>query len=677
MNKVKPSFVVDLSMTMIMDYTSQNQDGQENDRQKLFCNCGSSQTYTQKIVRNIVINYDELTEDGESISSLTCVKCKKEYNKDNKLYLLPVDVDELYNVEYESKEDEKTITINKKKNFVKYSTSKDSITHKQVVDSLMICKKTNKISSNINKPFYSNFFEKNFDKDVKVNYNLDLTNVSILEEFFHYKSSINYYGIGNCNMMLNFLKKLTKDFKTFNKEIQFVNYTFSESGKIEEVSEGEYVSYFQNVPSGFGDGKIIRKKVVTGDYLVNLLSCYKLLFSVLSFEPSSTIILTKDYNFFKKWIESDFVCEPEIYISQNATNPNKIMETSLKFNKKGQIRASFKGAKEDVYNFKMSSTIYNSLRNVEDLSVLGKVYSFGILKKNEIEELIQKYENSKIYNLLMNIVNKKNNDILVSYKNIEHILKNDFYIKNKSGNNASSYSGDFLTIYIDTIRVIDLLNLKEKTIFKCKNYSSLKEMHDDYSARFNAMKDLKKAELYISAVEEFLELNCKIGDVEIEVVPTSEKLNLEGLKMKHCIYTYLNRICEKRYLAINLTHSITGERATAGFTRSGKVLKFEQLKGFYNSRATEEMIFCAQKFCNENNIKITSHFDLSVDKNRQRLMENQMTESDLEDLRNLKKENGEELSVEVKDKFLKISKKKNKTDTDKSFLKNIKNLFVF
>ena len=58
-------------------------------------------------------------------------------------------------------------------------------------------------------------------------------------------------------------------------------------------------------------------------------------------------------------------------------------------------------------------------------------------------------------------------------------------------------------------------------------------------------------------------------------------------------------------------------------------------------------------------------------------MENQMTESDLEDLRNLKKENGEELSVEVKDKFLKISKKKNKTDLDKSFLKNIKNLFVF
>ena len=82
MNKVKPSFVVDLSMTMILDYNKPNNDGQESDKQRLFCNCGSSQTYSQKIVRNVITNYDELTEDGESIASITCVKCKKEYNKE-------------------------------------------------------------------------------------------------------------------------------------------------------------------------------------------------------------------------------------------------------------------------------------------------------------------------------------------------------------------------------------------------------------------------------------------------------------------------------------------------------------------------------------------------------------------------------------------------------------------
>ena len=235
----------------------------------------------------------------------------------------------------------------------------------------------------------------------------------------------------------------------------------------------------------------------------------------------------------------------------------------------------------------MSSTIYNSLRNVDDLNVISKTYSLEILRKNEIEELIQKYSIPKIYNLLNQIISKKNNDINLSCKNIEHILKNNFQ---KVKNLNSSYGSDFLTIYLDTIRVIDLLELKEKTIFKCKDYISLKEMHDDYSSRFNAMKDIKKAELYSSSVKDFLDLNCIIEDVEFEVVSTSERLNLEGLKMQHCIYTYLNRICEKRYLAINATHLITKEMATAGFTRSGNKLSFEQLKGFYNSRATKEMI---------------------------------------------------------------------------------------
>jgi len=666
MNKVKPSFVVDLSMTMILDYNNSNNNGSENDKQRLFCNCGSSQTYSQKIVRNVVTNYDELTEDGESISSITCIKCKKEYNKDNKLYLLSVDVEELYSVEYESKEDNNTITINKKKNFVSYSKSKDLINYKQIIDVIVLDKKTKQLSININEPFYSEYIkDKKTDliKDKKVKCQINLTNVSILEEFFHYKSSINYYGLNECSKILNFYKTITKDFKKFNNEIQFINYIFLENRKMEEVYEGENINYFQDVESGFGDGKIIRKEVIVGDYLINILSCHKLLTSISSYESSSTIILTKGYSFFKKWIESDFVCNPDVYEGQRATNPNRIMETSLKFNKNGQIRTSIPGCKNDIYSFKMSSTIYNSLRNVDDLNIISKTYSLEILKKNEIEELIQKYSTSKVYNLLNQILSKNyNNDINLSYKNIEHILKNSF----EKVKNLNSYSNDFLTIYLDTIRVIDLLGLKEKTIFKCKDFISLKEMHDDYSARFNSMKDIKKAELYSSSVKEFLGLNCTIGDVEFEVVSTSERLNLEGLKMQHCIYTYLNRICEKRYLAINATHLITKEMATAGFVRNGSKLNLEQLKGFYNSRATEEMIMCVIEFCNKKDcIKMgNSIYDLKIEKSRQRAAPNQMSEEDLYELRKISGEIDKTHKNEIKDK--------NSLSLKKSFLKILK-----
>jgi hypothetical protein len=231
---------------------------------------------------------------------------------------------------------------------------------------------------------------------------------------------------------------------------------------------------------------------------------------------------------------------------------------------------------------------------------------------------------------------------MVNFKHVEHILKNKIDEDVKS---------DFLTTYVDTIRVIGLLELKDKMIFKCKDYKTLKDMHDDYSSRFNAMKDLKKAEIYKKAVSQFEVLNTTIGDVEFMVVPTTERLNLEGLQMNHCIYTYLNRICDQDYLAINVNHLITNERATAGFIRKGNKLELEQLKGFYNSRATRELIETTLDFCNKNKIKInTYNSDLTPDKDRQRSMSGQMSE---EHLFKLRKEKGIEIEGKVKKKNIK------------------------
>ena len=655
MDKVKPSFVVDLSKTMIIDYSNLEQG---EDRQKLFCNCGSSQEYSQKIVRNIVLNHDELTEDGESINSISCHSCKKEYNKENKLYLLSPDSEELYRVDYSLEDLDDKISIIRKKNFAKYSNK--GIKYKQYVDSIILDKKTNKVTLNLTPPFESEYFSgknnKNLINDV-YGKSIDLTNVLVLEEFFFYKESIIYSGLNCCFEFIDFVKNLIKDFPKFKEDIPFVNHIFSENSKIEEVSNENFIYYYQMCDSGFGDGNLIRKKVVPGDYLFNTLNCYKLLLSVLSFESSSTIILTKGYLFFKKWIESNFITTPEIYNKENSTNPNKIIETSLKYNKSGDLRLEFGSCNNDISLFKISSTIYNSLRNMDDLNTLSKIYCNGFLKKNEMEELIQKYNNRKLYELLNNVLNKRVEDIQLEYRHIEHILKNDFKPTKDSEN---FFSHDFLSLYLDTIRVIDLLELKDKIIFKSKDFISLKEVHDDYTARFNAMKDLQKAKVYKSSVKDFLELNCRIGDVEFEVVESSEKLNLEGLQMKHCIYTYLNRICEKRYLAINVTHLITKERATAGFTRNGNTLKLEQLKGFYNSRATEEIIICTQEFCHKNNINIQSSYDLTPDKTRQRLMPNQMTEEELSAIREEAGGDSEELKKLIKknnNKFRKTIKK--------------------
>lgn len=626
MSKKSFSFVVDLSQTMIVSNISSSKE----DNQKLYCKCGHNQQYSQKIKRNIVKNYDELTEDGNSVKSVSCDNCGEIYDFNNKVFLINPNIEELYNIRYELVKKGSKCHLNRHKSLVFHSEVNNDISKKELVDSLVIDLKDNKIKLKVNEVFLNKEIissvlgsDFNVSEQKVLSQTLDITNISLLEEFFHFKDSVNYEGLSDIYKLVQICKDNVKDLNKFN-DVFFLNFINSNEINFDLEQDGTEV-YYQYVDSGFGDATTIKRKIVNGDFLFNLLNAYKLLFSLMTFDNSSTIILTKGFNFFTKWIESKFLKSPEIYKNNDSTNPISIIETSL----------------NDNQEINISQTIYNSIRNISDLENIINNDKYKILKKNELENLLQNYNSKRVYNLISKISNlhNRNEENMVNFKHVEHILKNKIDEDVKS---------DFLTTYVDTIRVIGLLELKDKMIFKCKDYKTLEDMHDNYSSRFNAMKDLKKAEIYKKAVSQFEVLNTTIGDVEFMVVPTTESLNLEGLQMNHCIYTYLNRICDQDYLAINVNHLITNERATAGFIRKGNKLELEQLKGFYNSRATRELIETTLEFCNKNKIKISTYnSDLTSDKDRQRSMSGQMSE---EHLFKLRKEKGIEIEGKVKKK---------------------------
>jgi hypothetical protein len=630
----KPTFVVDLSETMIVSNISDNSE----DKQKLYCSCGSHKTYNSKIMRNIVKNYDELTEDSESLESVTCDNCGQVYDYNKKVYLLSPNKDEMYKIEYALEEKGDTLKLVKKKSFANYSSKSDSITFKEVVDSFSVNKNTNKCTINIEPPFEktdSFSFKSSFDSSSTFSGDIDITNVSVFEEFFHFIDSIKYVGLEEAYRFLDMLKPKIKDFDKFTK-INFLDFLITNNEIIKETDDEGEVHYYQNVDSGFGDGKKIKKALVSGDYLFNLLNSYKLFVSIISFEYSSTIILTKNYDFFKKWIESKYICKPSIYQKHDASNPHSIIEVSLQYDKDGKKRDVVKDATQDSENsgvMKISGTIYNSITSINHLDILNDSYCNGVIKKHELESLFQRYDSKRVYNLISKVTNqnKRNRGEALEIRHIEHMMKNDMDI--------AENQSDYITVYADTIRVIGLLEQKDKMLFKCKDYASLKEMHDDLSARFNAMKDAKKAEFFEKAVEPFLKYDETIGDIEFKVVPTTERLNLEGLQMHHCIYTYLNRVCDREYIAIDICHNISKERATAGFVRKGDKLELEQLKGFYNSRASAEIIDATAKFCQKNKFKMSTYnSDMTPDRSRQRPMPGQMTE---EELAKYRKEHGD------------------------------------
>jgi len=643
MSTKKPSFIVDLSASMVVSKISEDSNVSSKG-QILYCKCGNVQRFKGKLVRNVIKNYDELTEDSESLKSITCTSCNRVYDNLKKLYLLEPNLRELYSVDYdlEVKEEESSFTIKRLKGAVEYCSSKDALMFNKSVDILEVdlLKKQSRIklsTPNVIDLKSIDALSKSGENKVidDVDLNVDITNVKILEEFFAYSDSINYSGFENILKSLDLIKVHIKDLDKFDS-VYFIDFIKSKS-KIEiEKSESGSIEYYQNLDSGFGDGKMVKKKLNLGDYLFNSMNGYKLLLSVLSFESASCIIHTKGYNFFKMWSESNYIHNPRLYADRKSTNPHSIIEMSMKetYNKRAD------GSDLSRY-LKISSTIYNSIKLMSHMDTLNKAYHYKLTSKNQLEFLLQNYELDRVYSVLSSILKNQRvtDDVLLEFKNIKHILDN----KIDEGN-------DYVVIYMDTIRVVDLLEVKPKVLFKCKNYNQLKELHDDYSARFNAMKDAKKAEFYSKSVSSFIKLNIQIGDVKFEVVETAERLNLEGLQMHHCIYTYLNRICEKKYIAINVTHLITKERATAGFVRVGDKLELEQLKGYYNSRATQELIESTIMFCDKNkiNVKNTYSSDMTPSKDRQRMMPGQISEEELFKIRKKELNNSKDSKESLK-----------------------------
>tara|TARA_Y100000389_G_C17468056_1_gene527523 strand:- start:480 stop:2516 length:2037 start_codon:yes stop_codon:yes gene_type:complete len=647
------TFMVDMSSSMIINNAS---DSSHETRQILFCKCGHRQNFNSKLVRNIIKNYDELTEDSESLKSIKCNKCGCVYNKDEKLYLLEPNSDEIYKTSYsfnynpsvESIKFNNLFNVEKRKFVAKYCSKRDGLIFKIVVDTLSINVTTGLCKLNMSSPFEKNesiYIAKSesdkLNKDISET--VDITNVKFLEEFFSYTDSIKYLGIEHLSESMQELKYHIKDLDKFDS-VYFIDF-IKNKHKINSEKDGlGNLKYYQEVDSGFGDGKIIKKRLNIGDYLFNTMNSYKLIVSMISFENASCIIHTKGYNFFKNWIESNFILEPAVYKSHKATNPNAIMEVSINFEKNGQKRVPRKIVCEENDNremcsgIKVSSTINSSIKLISNLEAINECSYFDYISKENLEYLFQNYKSDRVYGLISK-VNKSlfnssdfeniNSNETIKFKNIKHILDS----------NIDQDGSDYLTTYIDTIRVIDLLEVKYKIIFKCKSYDQLKDLHDDYSSRYNAMKDAKKSQFYLKSIAPFVRLNMQVGDVKLEVVESAERLNLEGLQMQHCIYTYLNRICDKEYLAVNVTHVITKERATAGFVRKGDKLYLEQLKGYYNSRATAELIESTLEFCRHHNIssKNTYSSDMSVDVGRQRKMPGQLSESELISIRKKKK----------------------------------------
>jgi hypothetical protein len=657
--------VVDLSNTLIkpvyLEKTDDLKAEKIQNKQKFYCQCGHLSDLNVTIKRHLILNED-LDENEESVSTICCQKCKKTYSKDNPILFLTPNIDFNFSNEYKFIINEfsskKELILKKLKNYIFYDSKEEKIFLKQKTDFVKFNPLNKKIylyteTANLDDDKV-NFFDKISEEEKEKLNNSFLSckeigsgKVQDFDSFFKFISYVDYYGFEN---IISFLQELRKNVNDSDKldDILIIKHFFENSQTLEVVNENSFYgivdkkSYFNLSKKTFGINKVIRKKLNVGDFFNSASIISKIYSTTLSFPNITTIFLTKGFDFFYSLLTSESICLPFVYNFLKSTNPISILEVTSNLDNKGnknflttdKVNILENSSVEKALShfvFKISPTIFNSFKNIENTFKAAEAIKNNIISKHDLEFILQKYDSKIIYDILG--VCKNNIERKLSTKQLIHIIDNKLHISKNGETSAEN-----LTIYFDTINTINLLNFNQNLLLNVKSFDSMKELHDDLSAKYSAFRDAKKGELYLKSVQKFINLNDEIDDISFNIIPNLEELNKEGQTMSHCVYTYLERICDRKYLAIHVQDTISNERATMGCTLVKEKVTFEQLKGYQNSRASANMINALHKYMKKHNIynNLTHNYDLNPDKNLEKRMKDYLTEEEVEKIKNKK-----------------------------------------
>jgi len=638
--KQEESFLVDVNKTMV-DTNRISSEGKDN--QRLYCKCGATKELKHKARRLLVKKHDTTVEDKHSILSFQCDKCKATYDKDNRIFLLVPDEDEIYKIRFRTEETNSSLTLLREKIFARFDSAANKLHHTILrTDSIKFDKSSRTAKIFLNKPSLDKTMAQQKSTDsADVNEEVGLGRINRLEHFFQFHDFAIYTNLGEIYKFFDTLSPFVADVEAIKQLNIKVKHCFK-NNEIVEKQVGNETKYYSNEDSGYGDGKKILVPVNVGGYLSRYVEVSKVFLCVADLPSITTVLLTKGEKFFSEFLHSNKnILHSKVFKKLEATSPIKIIEVAINYDNNGNLRdldnkvvvkSSAKAAIEDNENYlKISPLIYKKITSPQDMDILLSVYRKKLINKTDMEALFSTYDATRVYKFFRNLEKQRHIDHdKFTLRHVKHIF--DYSIDDvQKGQNT-----DYLHLYLDTMNTANMLELPVNYIFKnVKTNAELKTVHDDLAARYGAIKDQKKAQFYQKAVQELGAINTVIDDISFQIVPTLEDLNKEGMTMGHCVYTYLDKVVAKNYIAVHVQHLISNERATLGLTRSGNSLGFDQLKGYQNSRATREMIEATNEFLEKNKIRSSggSSGDLSPNSGYTKRMHDYLSDEQVAEIR--------------------------------------------
>lgn len=651
------AFLVDIGFTITRSKT--NNPFGENARHHilLVCRCGHQTPFFNSVQKHILQpDQDKIYTDDNGLSSLICEKCSRNYPETMALPVIEPNKGKLFQINYTIESVQipnNTITHIIKKERV-YAIYRSNFKLESVFDSIEFNEQTKKslISIDNRKHLDANYFISAIKVDglpsetKSIYQDLEISNLNLLNKFFGFLSNIEYSGLSKIFDFLKILDYLIIDIDKIKtiptiQEIYDSHEVITEEKINSQTGEIE-TKMFRLVDSGFGDGEKEKVPFVPSVYLDSVKELARLFFSIMSFENITTVLITKGYIFYDKFLQSTFVCDADVYIQHQATNPNKILEISTNYMSCGVRRNISHSSDNDPSvltgsYLKISDTLYDAIRIPSDMDKLLKIFQLKILKKVELELLFQKYSTYDVYTAIGYFTQIQSyQKTYLTFQMVEHSVKYklwDGYVNNR-----------FWEDFLDTINTInqiieskekvreylitnwkklsrderasyhEYLALKEDVIYQAKTPNKLKKLHDDVSILHAVFQDAKKAALYTEAIQDWdKKLNQEINEVSFTVIPSAKEMFVEHTVMNHCIQTYVDKVISKIFIPVRVRDTVSNERATLGITLDKDGMSFNQLKGYDNSRATKFLIDTVLEFCKKNEIKLENSNLIFVD----------------------------------------------------------------
>lgn len=640
--------------SFLVERAHKNQKSNHSEKH-LFCKCGHKQMCKINLRRILVKNIEKIYEDKFDIDTIKCSRCGEEFNVLNSVIGLKSKQSTLVEIIFSTSNctviGENALQISKNKKYYNYDEDKDQIVDFTVSDHIFFLPDTSSFIVEYNQFEQESPLEKNvqngffgFDKSLQKVFNFDLSSTRILNDFFSYSGSINYEGLELAFDYFDGILAKCYDYEELC-QTKFIS-DFKISKRIYTEERNGKKSFFTMKRDMFGGNTLIKKKMDFGDYVARLQKFSEICLVLTCFPNISTLFKLKGLNFIYDLYKKGYLAPQKLLIEKSATTPVKIIEVCCKHhyngNKTNQLvgfESSFAHEDSTDDNFKFSQLLFRAINDPEDMITLYKFSRKDIIFKTEVESLFQKFDSKDVFDLMSKINNEPNiRQISLTYRHIFHLLKYDL---TKGPNNGS------LGLYYDTMNSLNLIveiieqkikegkskkslgrlsRISEDKLFEIKNFDKLKSLHDEMTAVYRALEDEGKDLKYQSAVKQLSKMSCRINMVDFRVIPNLNELSKEGLVMHHCIYTYLNDIVSGNYVAFRVKDMISKERATLGIKIEKDKFYLQQLKGYYNSRATPLLIETCLDFCRQSKVIIDSNYLHSSDIQPNQALERRMRE---------------------------------------------------